>query len=42
MSLLIKILYLIIGVCIAAGIPLGLLGLAIWYANKTEQNGKQS
>jgi hypothetical protein len=33
-----KIINLIIGVAVAAAIPLGMLKLAIWYAKKTDKN----
>lgn len=37
-----QILNLILGVAVAAIIPLGMLSLAIKYSNKTDNNGKQS
>lgn len=33
-----KIISLIVGVTIAAAIPLGMLKLAIWYAKKTDKD----
>jgi len=36
-----NIFYLILGLIVAAVAPLGLLKLAIWYAEKIDKNGKQ-
>lgn len=33
-----KIINLILGIIIAAGIPLSILAAAIWYANKTDKD----
>lgn len=35
-----SIINLIAGVLIAAALPLGMLKLAIWYAKKTDKDGK--
>jgi hypothetical protein len=35
-----QIIYLILGITIAAGIPLTLLKLAIYYSDKNNKNGK--